>query len=357
MDRKQYQLQIPLTQNVQSSLTNGFEKYRFIHQAAPEINFEEIDVSTEFCGKKLKAPFLISSMTGGGGNLGEFNHHLACAATKTGIAYAVGSERVLLEAERDYKKHKIDKLRKIHFEEVLKSFAVRENGSPTLFFGNLGAVSLNNGLYFADVKRAVDLIHADGIFLHLNSLQEAVQENGNTNFAQVLARIEEVLTLADFPVIAKEVGFGMSEDVARKLKKAGVKIIDVAGAGGTNWATIESEKRKTKGENLDFEKIGNDFRGWGIPTAESLEQVKKVAGLQMIASGGIRNGIEAAKALCLGADLVGIALPFLIAAEKSEVALLRCIHTLIHELKLAMFGVGAKNLKELRNVKLIKNNE
>ncbi len=355
MDRKQYQLQIPLTQNVGSSFTNGFEKYRFVHNALPEVNFDDIDIATVFCGKKLQAPLLISSMTGGSQNLGEYNHRFAKIASDTGIAHGVGSERILLLAEKDYRMHKTDPLKKIHFEEVLKSFSARREARETLFFGNLGAIQLNNGLYFAEVKRAVSLIHADGIFLHLNSLQEAVQESGDSNFEEVLVRIGEIMALADFPVIVKEVGYGMSYQVARQLKKAGVKIIDIAGAGGTNWVVIEAMKRaKEKSASIDFNHVGDAFRQWGIPTAASLQEVTQVEGLQVICSGGMRNGIEIAKAIALGASLVGVGLPLLKSAENSVAELERRIHTLIYELKLAMFGVGARNLEELKKIKLIK---
>lgn len=388
LDRKQYQLEIPLKQDVQMAVTNGFERYQFIHQALPEINFDEIDTSTSFCGKRLKAPILISSMTGGEREGGEYNRRFAQAAESAGIAMAVGSERVLIEVDRRYRRERGGRLR---FEEVLASFAVRKFANPPLFFGNLGAIQLNNGMFFDDIKRAVKLINADGIFLHLNPLQEAIQENGNTNFKNLINKIEEIMSLADFPVIIKEVGSGISQEVSQKLKKAGVKIIDVAGAGGTSWSAIEAaqrsgmgEREKVKGkkeredirvnpleirenqvidrkdnlwqsrDEIDYDHVGDMFRNWGISTAESLVQMKEVKGLQMIASGGIRNGIEIAKALALGAELVGIGMPFLMAAKKSPKEIARHLQTVIYELKLAMFCVGVRTIGDLKKVKLIR---
>ncbi len=390
-DRKQYQLQIPLSQNVQSSMTNGFENYRFEHSALPEINFNEIDVSTNFCGKKLNAPFLISSMTGGNEEAGKINARLAKGAEVCGVAMGVGSERVLVEVYKGVKGSKGDKGL---YKNILESFNVRKRAKLPLLLGNLGAVQLNNGLYFDDLKRAKELIGADGMFLHLNSLQEALQENGNTNFREVLSRIEEIMTLADFPVIVKEVGFGINQKTALQLKKAGVKIVDVAGGGGSNWVTTEaynrlsvfgsrlsdkslpvvgqsvlntdklktdklkSENRKLRTDNrnlqINFDHIARAFQDWGNPTAQCVEECCKIDGLEIIASGGIRNGAEVAKAIALGARMVGIGLPLLSAAQKSETAVIRLLNTLIYELKIVMFGVGAKNLEELKKAKLLK---
>lgn len=329
---------------------NGFENYRFIHNPIPEIDFDEIDVSTCFLGKKLKSPLLISSMTGGSKELGLINQKLARVAEQTGIAIGVGSQRILIEMEKKYKKNKT--LKK-EYHEILNSFAVRKFANPPLLFGNFGAIQLNNKIYYADIKRAKDLIDADGMFLHLNSLQEAVQIHGNTNFKNLLQKIEEVVTLANFPVIIKEVGNGLSRDSVMKMKKAGIKFFDVAGAGGTSWVKIECIRRKDD-EKIDFGRVGENFQDWGNKTVEVLNDCRDMQGINLIASGGIRNGIEAAKAIALGAKLVGIGLPFIKSLNKSESDLIREIETIIFELKLVMFSVGAKNLEDLKKIKLVK---
>lgn len=288
-------------------------------------------------------------MTGGVKELGVINEKLARAAEKTGIAIGVGSERILIETERKYKK---DKTLKKEYHEILDSFNVKKNTNPPLLFGNLGAIQLNNKMYFADLKKAKDLLQADGMFLHLNPLQEAVQKNGNTNFKDLLGKIEEIMALADFPIIIKEVGNGLSRENILKMASVGVKIFDIAGAGGTSWIKIECLKRKQTEDALDFEKIGNDFQNWGNKTAEVLSECKDIPNITLIASGGIRNGIETAKAIALGANLVGLGLPFLKAAAKSEIDIVRLVKTLCFELKLTMFSVGARNLAELRKVKI-----
>lgn len=360
MNKKTYQAFCSLKENVSSDQSTGLENFRFSHLALPEIDFAEISVETEFLGKKLAAPFLISSMTGGTKSLGATNSLLAQAASENQIAFAVGSQRVLLEAERKLKQAEKTKknLKKAaeDFENVLASFISVKKAKPPLFFGNLGAVQLNNGFYFADVKRAKEIIHADGVFLHLNSLQEALQTEGNTNFSGLANKIEEIMTLADFPVIVKEVGFGLDEKTLKLLKKCGVKIVDVAGAGGTNWLKIEAVNRAVPEASIDFAHVADAFGDWGCPTAESINFARQIGGFSIIASGGVSSGQDAAKALALGADLVGVALPFFQAANQSFSALTRLIRTYILELKLAMFGVGAKNIAELKKIPLHEKN-
>jgi isopentenyl-diphosphate Delta-isomerase len=350
--RKSYQLQIPLSQNVSASSTNGFENFHFVHNPLPEIDFEEIDISCTFLGKKLSSPFLISSMTGGSKELGVINEKLASAAGIAGIAMGVGSERVLIESEKKYKKDKT--LKKTH-HEILNSFSVRKSSSLPLFFGNLGAIQLNNKMFYADVKHAKELIDADAMFLHLNSLQEAVQKNGNTNFEGLIEKIGEIMAVTDFSIIVKEVGNGLSRESILKLKKVGVKYFDLAGAGGTSWVKIECLKRKENEEEIDFIKVGEDFKNWGNKTVQILENCQDISGITLIASGGVRSGVEAAKAIALGASLVGFGLPFLKQAGSSVEGIVKYVKTLEFELKLAMFSVGAKNLEELKKTKLIKN--
>lgn len=305
----------------------GFEKYQFVHQAFPEIDFEEITTSTSFLGQKLSAPILISSMTGGTVEGQKINQNLAKAAQKIGVAMAVGSQRIAIENPK-----------------LTWTFEVRHVAPKILLFANLGAVQLNYGYGIKECQKAVKMIRADGLILHLNPLQEAIQPEGNRNFENLLPKIEKVVKGLSVPVIVKEVGCGLSEEVARRLYAAGVKIIDTAGWGGTNWAKIEGIRAKGS-----FDEI---FSQWGIPTAESIIACKKVKGLTVIGSGGIRNGVEIAKALALGADLVGLALPFLKPATGSEKEVEEKLLQLVCELKITMFCLGVKNIKEAKLVKI-----
>jgi len=327
-ERKTDHLLICLKQDVEVGST-GFEKYRFVHQSLPEIDFKEVDTSVEFLSKKLSAPILISSMTGGTARAGRINRNLAKAAQKMGVAMGVGSQRIALENPR-----------------VVSTFQVRDVAPDIPLLANLGAVQLNYGYGFKECQQAVDMIKADALIFHLNPLQEAIQPEGNTDFANLLPKIEKVAKKLSVPVVVKEVGGGISEGVARRLYQAGVKIVDTAGWGGTSWAKIEGIRAKNE--------LGEAFSQWGIPTAESINQCRKVRGLKVIGSGGIRSGIEMAKAIALGADLTGLALPFLEPATKSARAVEKKIAQLTEELKIAMFSLGARNLKELKRAKLVK---
>lgn len=330
--RKLDHLKICLNQPVEVG-SAGFEDYRFVHNALPEIDFGKIDISVKFLGKKLKAPILISSMTGGINKAALINQNLAKTAQKFGVAMGVGSQRIAIERPKD--------------QAIIKSFQVRKWAPDILLFANLGAVQLNYGFGVKECQKAVEMIKADALVLHLNPLQEAIQPEGNTNFEGLLFKIKKIVKSLTVPVVAKEVGCGISRDVAGKLYQTGVKIIDTAGWGGTSWAKIEGfrwTRTKMAGDDL-----GEVFSDWGIPTAESIVQCRRVKGLKVIGSGGIRNGIEMAKAIALGADLVGLALPFLKPATQSTEAVEMKLTRLIQELKIAMFCVGAKNIDKLKS--------
>lgn len=326
--RKADHIRICLHQKVETGLT-GFGQYRFVHKALPEINFEKIDASTRFLGRKLSAPILISPMTGGTPKGGKINQNLAKAAQKLGVAMAAGSQRVAIKNPK-----------------TVSTFQVREVAPEILLFANLGAVQLNYGYGIKECRQAVEMIEADALVFHLNPLQEVIQPEGNTNFENLLPRIREIAQNLSVPVIVKEVGCGIPEGTARKLYQAGIEIIDTAGWGGTSWAKIEGIRVKNN--------LGETFSQWGISTADSIIQCRKVKGLKIIGSGGIRNGIEIAKAIALGADLVGLALPFLKPATKSEKAVEEKLLQLIKELKIAMFCLGVKNIAQLRKQKLTK---
>lgn len=326
-ERKVAHLDIVMSGRVEVG-TNGLEKYDFTHNALPEIDFDRIDTSTTFLGKKLKAPLLISCMTGGVQHGLTINRNLAKTASEMGIAMGVGSQRIGIVKP-----------------ELANLFLARSVAPDILLFGNIGAVQLNYGFGLKEAKEAVKMIEADALVLHLNPIQEIVQPEGDHNFENLLPKIEKLRKGLSVPIIVKEVGNGISEDVARRLYSVGVKIVDTAGLGGTSWPKVE-------GIRGNQEWLGDLFAGWGIKTADSIIQCKKVKGLKVIGSGGIRNGLDVAKAIALGANLVGIAYPYAQAATKSTEAAVEYTEKVVKQLKLAMFGVGAADVAKLHKIKL-----
>ena len=328
-NRKADHLRVCLDEDVQChQVTTGLERYRFTHCCLPELNWNEIDLSTVFLGKTLAAPLLISSMTGGTELAKTINYRLAAAAQHHRLAMGVGSQRVAIENP-----------------EVAVTFEVRSLAPNALLFANLGAVQLNYRYGLDECRRVVDILEADALILHLNPLQEAVQTNGDRNFAGLLDKIAVLCDKLPVPVIAKEVGNGITAPLAEKLLTAGVAAIDVAGAGGTSWARVEGERAKDARQR----RLGQTFADWGIPTADCITSVRSVAPqVPLIASGGLRNGLEVAKTIALGANLAGLALPFLQAANESEAALDEFIKILIAEITTALLCTGSRNLAALR---------
>lgn len=328
--RKADHLRICLDEDVQfHSTTNGLERYRFTHCCLPEINRDEIDLTTNFLGRKLGAPLLISSMTGGTELAGEINRRLAVVAQNYKIAMGVGSQRVAVENPL-----------------VAETFAVRSHAPDILLFANLGAVQLNYQYGIAECQKVIDLLEADALILHLNVLQECVQTKGDTNFRGLLGKIAILCKELPVPVIAKEVGNGISAAMAEKLIDAGVAAIDVAGAGGTSWAKVESERAKDAMQR----RLGRTFADWGLPTAECITAIRAIAqDVPLIASGGLRNGLEVAKAIALGADIAGLAWPFLQAAAESEDALHDLANVLIAEITTVLFCTGNATLSDLKH--------
>ena len=328
--RKEEHLRINLEEDVQfSQITTGLEKYYFVHQALPEIDAADINLSTTLFGKKLKAPLIISPMTGGTETAGDINRNLAQAAQQTGIAMGVGSQRCAIETP-----------------EVNNTYQIRDVAPDILLFANLGAVQLNYGYGVAECQQAVEMIQADALILHLNTLHEALQPYGNTNFAGLLKKIERVCHELTVPVIVKEVGYGISQSVAGRLAAAGVSGIDVAGAGGTSWGEVERHRARSK----SADNVAAAFKQWGIPIDESILMVQRGApDVTMIASGGIRTGIDAAKVIALGADAAGIASPFLKVASISAEAVSQAIHEIVEGLRISMFCIGAANLHQLKH--------
>ncbi|MBZ8183036.1 type 2 isopentenyl-diphosphate Delta-isomerase [Oscillatoria salina] len=328
--RKADHLRICLEEDVQfHSLTNGLDNYRFLHCCLPELDYSEIDLSTTFLAKKLGAPLLISSMTGGTEKAKMINYRLAEVAQTYKLAMGVGSQRVAVENP-----------------DVEHTFAVRSLAPDILLFANLGAVQLNYTYGIKECLQVIDILQADALILHLNPLQECIQTQGDTNFHKILDKIENLCDRISVPVVVKEVGNGISAKMAQKLINAGVSAIDVAGAGGTSWAKVESERA----ENPLQRRLGKTFANWGIPTAECIVKIRDLnREIPLIASGGLRNGLEAAKAIALGANLAGMAFPFLQAASESSEALEFLVEVLLAEISTVLFCTGNRTLADLQH--------
>lgn len=333
--RKADHLRICLESDVQfCQKTNGFDRYRFTHCCLPEINLGEVEVSTEFLGKSLGAPLLISSMTGGTEQAKLINTRLARAAARHQIAMGVGSQRVAVEKP-----------------ELAPTFAVRSLAPDILLFANLGAVQLNYSYGLEQCQRVIDILEADALILHLNPLQECIQTEGDTNFRGLLDKIADLCYKLPVPVIAKEVGNGISAAMAKKLIDAGVAAIDVAGAGGTSWARIEGQRATDPRQR----RLGETFADWGLPTAECITEVRANSpDIPLIASGGLRNGLDVAYAIALGADLAGLAWPFLQAAAESEAAVDSLVEILIAEISTVLFCTGSRTIKDLQQPQVLR---
>lgn len=332
--RKMDHIRINLEEDVSSKLTTGLDRIHFIHEALPEIDLDDIDPSIEVFGKRLSAPLLISSMTGGTPEAKKLNFILAEAAQETGISMGIGSQRAAIEDP-----------------DLADTFRVREVAPDILLFANLGAVQLNYGYSEIECLQAVEMIEADALILHFNSIQEAVQPEGDTRFSNLLPKIENVCRQLSVPVIAKEVGWGFSAQTAKRLADVGVQAIDVAGAGGTSWSQVEMHRAKTDSQK----RLAGAFINWGIPTAESVEQIKAaVPDLTIFASGGLRSGVDIAKSIALGAVLGGMASPYLKAADKSLDLTVETIMSIIREFQVCMFGIGAINIHTLQQAPLVR---
>ncbi|MUT71084.1 type 2 isopentenyl-diphosphate Delta-isomerase [Stutzerimonas frequens] len=317
-----------------SAAGNGFAAFRFEHCALPELHLDQIDLRSQLFGRPLQAPLLISSMTGGAARSAAINAHLAEAAQQLGIAMAVGSQRVALETASD---------------QGLTG-QLRQLAPDILLLANFGAAQLVRGYGVDEARRAVEMIEGDALIVHLNPLQEAVQAGGDRDWRGVLQAIEALAARLPVPVVIKEVGAGISAAVARRLVNAGVAAIDVAGAGGTSWAAVEAARAADASQQA----VAQAFADWGIPTAQALLAVREACpNTPLIASGGIRDGVEAAKAIRLGADLVGQAAGVLQAAMHSSEAVVSHFEVLIEQLRIACFCTGSADLAALRQARLL----
>jgi isopentenyl-diphosphate delta-isomerase len=327
-NRKLEHIKICLEEEVESSYT-GLEDVMLVHNALPDLNFEDLDTEIKFMGKKLSAPFLIASMTGGHRDAIEINRNLAQAVEETGIGMGVGSQRAAIEDER-----------------LIESFTVVRDYAPNSFiYANIGMPQvLEHGLDY--VEKAVEMIDADAIAIHLNFLQEAIQPEGEVNALGSLETLKEVSREVKVPVIMKETGAGISKEVALKLKEAEVKAVDIGGKGGTSWSGVETYR--TSDEVL--KEVGLDFWDWGIPTAFCITDVYKV--MPVIATGGLRNGIDLAKSLSLGAIAGSAALPLLYPATVSAEEVKKSIRYFLKGFKVAMFLTGCRKVENLRNISI-----
>jgi isopentenyl-diphosphate delta-isomerase len=331
--RKSDHIRINLEKDVLSGVTNGLEEFSLEHCALPELSLNEIKTDAHFLGFSLIIPLLISSMTGGNDESWKINKNLAMAAEKKGVAIGLGSQRPMLE-----------------HPDLAYSFKIRPFAPTIPIFGNLGAVQFNNGVSIDDCKRLVESIDANGLILHLNPLQEALQPEGEINFSGLLRKIGQLCKEANFPILVKEVGWGISGTIAKRLIEAGVAAIDAAGAGGTSWSQVEAYRIADE----RMKRIALEFREWGLPTAKSIREIREIdKKIPLIASGGIRNGIEMAKCIALGANLCGMAGRMLKAASVSSNAAMKEIDDIEKELRIAMFAAGMKDIASLSKCKLI----
>jgi isopentenyl-diphosphate delta-isomerase len=324
--RKQEHIDICLSQDVEFRKSNGFEKYEFEHRALPELNLSEIDTATEFMGKSFACPFFVEAITGGSIGTERLNLNLAKACEEMGIGMGTGSQRAMLDEPG-----------------VAYTYMVRDVAPNIFLLGNIGAVQLSQ-LHVDDIINMVEQIKGDGLAIHLNAAQEMCQPEGDTDWRDVLSNIERICKYTDFPVVVKETGCGITADVALRLESAGVDCLDIGGAGGTSFTRVE-HYRGAQSAAAFFE--------WGIATAESLQQCRKAVRIPIIASGGMRTGVDCAKALAMGASLVGFALPVLKAAQISHQAVVDKLKFLAESLRKTMLLLGAKNIEDLKHIKIV----
>lgn len=331
--RKDSHIHVALNKKIEyPDKKNGFEKYEFSHLAFPSVDFNKINTETEFIGKKLKVPLMITAITGGTDSGKKINKNLARACQKMGVALGLGSQRILLTCP-----------------EVINTFYVRDEGPDVFLLGNIGIHHIKE-FGIEACKKIVRHVKADGLAVYLNPLHEIAQEKGNPEYGGLQKILKDFCEEFPFPVIIKETGNGISFNTAQRLKDIKISAIDTAGAGGTSCIIMEYYL-----QNNNLRKnILKPFFNWGISTADSLVDVRKVfPSLPVIASGGIRNGMECAKAISLGADLAGMALPFLQPATVSAEEVEEKLMEIIEQFKIAMFCAGAKNIQELKKIPLI----
>jgi isopentenyl-diphosphate delta-isomerase len=323
--RKDEHIRICIEEDVEFKKSNGFDRYDIEHTALPEISHSDVDTSTEFLGKRLRMPFFIEAMTGGSPGTEKINRNLAMAAENMGIGMGLGSQRAMLENP-----------------DLAYTYDVRDVAPGILLIGNIGAVQIQE-YSMKEIVGIVKGIGADGLAVHLNAAQEMSQPEGDRDWRDVLDGLKRLCSNADFPVMVKETGCGISGDTARKIESAGASCIDIAGAGGTSFIKVE----KYRGSET-----AGAFSEWGIPTADSLVQCRRAVKIPIIASGGMRTGLECAKAIAMGASISGLARPLLKPATDSHKAVQKRIEQLDKEFRKAMILSGARNIEELRKTRV-----
>ncbi|BDZ71717.1 type 2 isopentenyl-diphosphate Delta-isomerase [Methanobacterium petrolearium] len=323
-DRKLEHLLLCTHSDVEYHKKTGFNDVELVHKAIPEVNQEEIDLSTSLFGKKMDAPIIITAITGGHPASTDVNRKLARSAQKLNIGMGLGSQRAAVENP-----------------QLESTYTVARKEAPdALLIGNIGAPQMEQA------PQAAEMMELDAMAVHLNTLQEAIQPEGDLNTIGYIKKLQKAVKSIDLPVMVKETGAGISGNDAQILEKSGVAAIDVAGAGGTSWAAVEKYRSPDKD-------MGDVYWDWGIPTAASTVEVSQSVNIPIIASGGIRNGLDAVKSLALGADAIGMALPVLKASYLGKKALLKFFEKFLAEMKVAMFLVGANNLEDLTKADLV----
>lgn len=336
-ERKADHIEICLEENVQAcKVTTGFEDVTLVHKALPEIERKQIDLSTTVFGYKFSAPILVGAMTGGTAKAQKINASIAEAIEALNLGMGVGSQRAAIDNP-----------------SLERSFRVVREKAPTAFIlANIGGPQLVSKYGIKEAKKAVEMVKANGLAIHLNALQEAVQPEGETNYSGLLNRISEVVKTLEVPVIVKETGAGVAAEEAKMLVEAGVEGIDVAGVGGTSWAAVEYYRAKRDQDKFN-KRLGQIFWDWGIPTAISLLETVQSVSIPVVASGGIRNGLDATKALVLGASLVSVAYPILKPATKDQEEVKKVLQSLIREVRNAMFLVGADSVQKFKETPVV----
>ncbi|MBS7652920.1 MAG: type 2 isopentenyl-diphosphate Delta-isomerase [Candidatus Bathyarchaeia archaeon] len=335
-NRKRRHLRVVLEEDVENEAYSGLQDVQLVHRALPEIDLEEVSTEISLFSRRLSAPIIISAMTGGIMEAERINEALAEMAEAYGLGIGVGSQRIALEDPRRERAFRI----------------VREKAPSSLVIGNLGCPQLSTGWGPREARRCLEMIDADALAIHMNPLQEAVQVGGEARYRGLLKKIREIVEEIDKPVIMKETGCGVSLEDAVEIERAGAEGIDVSGVGGTSWAAVEQHIAREEGKT-QLEALGRSLRYWGIPTAISIVEVVRSTRLKVIASGGIRTGLDAAKAIALGADVVGLARPFLEKVIKGREPLKEYVEQLLMELKTVMFLTGSRSTDELRRKPVI----
>ena len=334
--RKQRHIRVSLEEKVNSDVPTGLEDVNLVHRAVPEIDLKDVDTGIELFGKSLSAPLIISAITGGTEEAEKINRTLATIAEKLGVGIGVGSQRIAIQQP-----------------EVERTFRiVRESAPHALVIANIGCPQLSLGWGIKEARKAVKMIDADALAIHMNPLQEAIQVDGDTNFKGIVDKVKALTAELGVPIVMKETGAGISYEDARRLEAAGVAGFEISGLGGTSWAAVEHHIAREVGEDK-MEYLGKALWNWGIPTTCSLVEVRAASKGKIIASGGLRTGLDVAKVLALGAEAVGIAKPFLQKAVEGEEVLEKHIKTIIEEMRISMFLMGARSVAEMRGVPVV----